>query len=75
MEMTDERFALIRQAIFCALCDLAVKGLRNWPAIELPKLPRIPTITGRHTDGTSTSLSCVTSEGTDCIYPPSSTLQ
>ena len=76
MEMTDERFALVRPAIFGALCDLAVNGLRNLPGIQVAEVaPGNPTIMGRYTDGASTRLSCITSESTDCIYPPSSTLQ
>jgi hypothetical protein len=40
-QVLNERFALVRPAIFGALCDLAVNGLRNLPGIELPKLPRM----------------------------------
>ena len=53
MEMTEERFALVRPAIFGALCDLAVNGLRDLPGIQLPKLPPdvqrswVATLTGR----------------------------
>ena len=39
--VVNQRFALVRPAIFGALCDLAVNGLRNLPTVQLAKLPRM----------------------------------
>ena len=37
----NQRFLAVRPAIFGALCDLAVNGLRRLPTIQLAKLPRM----------------------------------
>jgi hypothetical protein len=37
----NEKFSAARPAIFGALCNLAVDGLRNLPAVQLPRLPRM----------------------------------
>ena len=37
----NQRFLTVRPAIFGALCDLAVNGLRRLPTIQLTKLPRM----------------------------------
>ena len=37
----NQKFLTVRPAIFGALCDLAVNGLRNLPSVQLAKLPRM----------------------------------